>query len=110
MTVTTKMQSLLQIPKGVFKAIRIYNEFSPHIVLGVGGYVSAPCVLAANLMGIPVVLQEQNSIPGLTNRVLSKTADRVYVSFPQTCQWFVKKGVYVGNPVRKNIVDAGQKK
>jgi UDP-N-acetylglucosamine--N-acetylmuramyl-(pentapeptide) pyrophosphoryl-undecaprenol N-acetylglucosamine transferase len=110
LTLKTKIQSLLQIPKGVLKAIRIYNEFVPHIVLGVGGYVSAPCVLAANLMGIPVVIQEQNSIPGLTNRMLAKTSDRIFVSFPQTVNWFMaKKTVYTGNPVRKKIVVASKK-
>jgi UDP-N-acetylglucosamine--N-acetylmuramyl-(pentapeptide) pyrophosphoryl-undecaprenol N-acetylglucosamine transferase len=110
LTLKTKMQSLMQIPKGVIKAIRIYNEFAPHIVLGVGGYVSAPCILAANLMGIPVVIQEQNSIPGLTNRILAKTADCIFASFPQTVKWFMaKKTLYTGNPVRKNIVAASKK-
>jgi len=110
LTLKTKLESLLQIPLGILKAIRIYNEFNPHIVLGVGGYVSAPCLLAANLMGIPTVLQEQNSIPGMTNRILAKTADRIYVSFPRTQSMFMpKKTVYSGNPVRKSIVDATQK-
>jgi UDP-N-acetylglucosamine--N-acetylmuramyl-(pentapeptide) pyrophosphoryl-undecaprenol N-acetylglucosamine transferase len=110
LTIKTKIQSLMQIPLGILKTIRIYSEFSPHIVLGVGGYVSAPCVIAANLMGIPVVIQEQNSIPGLANRMLAKTADRIFVSFPQTCELFmVKKTVYTGNPVRKSIVEASKR-
>jgi len=110
LTLKTKIQSLLQIPLGILKAIRMYHEFNPHIVLGVGGYVSAPCVLAANLMGIPVVIQEQNSIPGLANRMLAKTADRIYVSFPQTITWFrANKTVYTGNPVRKSIVETSRK-
>jgi UDP-N-acetylglucosamine--N-acetylmuramyl-(pentapeptide) pyrophosphoryl-undecaprenol N-acetylglucosamine transferase len=109
LTLKTKLQSLLQIPLGVLKAIRIYHEFNPHIVLGVGGYVSAPCALAANLMGIPVVIQEQNSIPGLANRMLAKTADRIYVSFPQTVSWFrAKKTMYTGNPVRKRIIETAR--
>jgi len=104
-----KLNSLIQIPLGTLKAIGIYSEFRPHVVLGVGGYVSAPCVLAANLMGIPVFLQEQNSIPGLTNRMLGKTADRIYVSFPQTIKCFKeKKTIYAGNPVRQNIVAASK--
>ena len=110
LTFKTRIQSLMQIPLGILKAIQIYNEFSPHIVLGVGGYVSAPCVLAANLMGIPVVIQEQNSIPGLANRMLAKTSDRIYVSFPQTINCFMaKKTVYTGNPVRKGIIEASKK-
>jgi UDP-N-acetylglucosamine--N-acetylmuramyl-(pentapeptide) pyrophosphoryl-undecaprenol N-acetylglucosamine transferase len=109
LTLKTKIQSLMQIPLGVVKAIRIYNEFSPHIVLGVGGYVSAPCVIAANLMGIPVVIQEQNSIPGLANRMLAKTSDQIYISFSQTRNFFkAKKTVYTGNPVRKSIVEASK--
>ena len=109
LTLLMKLRSLRQIPFGLLKAIRIYHEFNPHIVLGVGGYVSAPCLLAANLMGIPIAIQEQNSIPGLTNRLLSKTSDRIYVSFPQTMFCFnAKKTVYTGNPVRKSIVESSQ--
>ncbi|MBF0450212.1 MAG: undecaprenyldiphospho-muramoylpentapeptide beta-N-acetylglucosaminyltransferase [Candidatus Magnetomorum sp.] len=109
LNIQTKIKSLFQIPAGIVKAIKIYSQFSPHLVLGVGGYVSAPCVLAANLMGIPVILQEQNSIPGLANRLLGKTADRIYVSFPETCSWFKeKKTIYAGNPVRKSIVQASK--
>jgi len=105
----TKIKSLLTIPSGILKAIKIYSQFSPYLVLGVGGYVSAPCIIAANLMGIPVIIQEQNSIPGLTNRLLGKTADHIYVSFSETCQWFNrKKTTYAGNPVRKEIVQASE--
>jgi UDP-N-acetylglucosamine--N-acetylmuramyl-(pentapeptide) pyrophosphoryl-undecaprenol N-acetylglucosamine transferase len=107
LSIWSKIKSLLRIPSGILKAMNIYRKFSPHIVLGVGGYVSAPCCIAAHLMGIPVIIQEQNSIPGLTNRLLGKIADRIYVSFPETCQRFnQKKTFYVGNPVRKEIVQA----
>jgi len=104
-----KAKSLFQIPQGILRAIKIYSRFRPHLVLGVGGYVSAPCVIAANLMGIPVILQEQNSLPGLTNRILGRTAQKIFVSFPDTKRWFKEKKVmYVGNPVRKNIIQASK--
>lgn len=104
-----KIQSLFKIPQGILKAIRIYSRFCPHLVLGVGGYVSAPCIIAANLMGIPVALQEQNSLPGMTNRYLGKTANKIFVSFPETSKWFKeKKTIYAGNPVRKNIIQASK--
>jgi UDP-N-acetylglucosamine--N-acetylmuramyl-(pentapeptide) pyrophosphoryl-undecaprenol N-acetylglucosamine transferase len=60
-------------------------------VLGTGGYVSAPVVVAAWLARVPVMLQEQNAVPGLTNRMLARVADEVHVAFTESRSWFARK-------------------
>lgn len=106
--------SVLKIPKGIFESIMILKDFRPDIVVGVGGYSAGPVVIAAWLMGIKIVLHEQNIMPGITNRILSGFADRIYVSFKDTrlerFQWITpvdpKKLLVSGNPVRKEILQS----
>lgn len=101
------LAAMVKIPKGIAEAVGILSEFGPHLVLGVGGYASGPTVAAAWLTGKAVVLQEQNLIPGIANRVLSVLADRIYVSFPETADRFSPKKVRVcGNPVRPEVIEA----
>jgi UDP-N-acetylglucosamine--N-acetylmuramyl-(pentapeptide) pyrophosphoryl-undecaprenol N-acetylglucosamine transferase len=70
-------------------------------VIGVGGYASGPAVMAAHWMGIRTVLAEQNALPGLTNRILGRFVDRVFLSFSETKKWFRKEKVSMtGNPIR----------
>lgn len=85
------------------KCAATLRRFGPDAVLGTGGYVSLPATLAAGLMRIPLVLHEQNSVPGLANRVARRFAKRVGVSFPGSEKYFGEKGVLVGNPVRGQI-------
>jgi UDP-N-acetylglucosamine--N-acetylmuramyl-(pentapeptide) pyrophosphoryl-undecaprenol N-acetylglucosamine transferase len=83
----------------------ILKRFRPDLVLGVGGYSAGPLIAAARLLGIKIVLHEQNILPGMTNRVLSRLADRVYVSFDDIPTGIrVNKVLYTGNPVRKEIL------
>lgn len=91
---------------GLFQAVWIVLSENPKVVLGTGGYVSAPLSLAAKLMGRPLVLQEQNSIPGLANRVLARVADEVHLSFLEARGWFSRKDhlKITGNPVRAHIL------
>ncbi len=106
--------SILKIPKGIFESIMILKDFRSDIVVGVGGYSAGPVVIAAWLMGIKIVLHEQNIMPGITNRILSGFADRIYVSFKDTrlkrFQWLTpvdpKKLLVSGNPVRKEILQS----
>lgn len=106
--------SVLKIPKGIFESIMILKDFRPDIVAGVGGYSAGPVVMAAWLMGIKIVLHEQNILPGITNRILSGFADRIYVSFKDTIlerfRWLApvepKKLLVSGNPVRKEILQS----
>ncbi len=86
------------------KAKSIIQNFKPDIVVGVGGYASAPTLKIATALGIPTILQEQNSYPGLTNRMLAKRAKRICVAYEGLDKYFPKeKIIFTGNPVRKTI-------
>ncbi|MEA1947600.1 MAG: undecaprenyldiphospho-muramoylpentapeptide beta-N-acetylglucosaminyltransferase, partial [Thermodesulfobacteriota bacterium] len=83
----------------------ILKRFRPDLVLGVGGYSAGPLLVGAWLLGIKIVLHEQNILPGITNRILSRLADRVYVSFDDIPTGLSpKKVLYTGNPVRREIL------
>jgi UDP-N-acetylglucosamine--N-acetylmuramyl-(pentapeptide) pyrophosphoryl-undecaprenol N-acetylglucosamine transferase len=101
------IRSLAGLPFSTIRASSWLKSFRPHVVLGVGGYVSGPALLAARLLGIPTALHEQNLIPGLTNRLASRFAKTVFVSFKETVKYFPKNRVFfTGNPVRKNIIQS----
>ncbi|KAJ0047943.1 hypothetical protein Pint_16543 [Pistacia integerrima] len=93
------------IIKSVLLCNSILEDFDPHIVVGTGGYVSFPICLAAVFKGIKVVIQEQNSVPGIANWVLSFLADKVFVAFNSTVECFPRKSncVVCGNPVRLSV-------
>lgn len=99
-----RMRAIIQIPIAVVKALKIISKHCPDMVIGVGGYVSAPMLAAAIIRHIPTLIMEQNSIPGLTNRVLSRLVRRICVSFPASEHYFnSRKVVLTGNPVREEI-------
>jgi UDP-N-acetylglucosamine--N-acetylmuramyl-(pentapeptide) pyrophosphoryl-undecaprenol N-acetylglucosamine transferase len=101
--------SILKVPKGIIESILILKDFKPHIVIGVGGYSAGPLVMGARLLGIKIVLHEQNILPGITNRILSRFADRIYVSFAETIMGVTPKKIrFTGNPVRKEIVQCAE--
>ncbi|MEO5988379.1 MAG: undecaprenyldiphospho-muramoylpentapeptide beta-N-acetylglucosaminyltransferase [Candidatus Eisenbacteria bacterium] len=91
---------------GFVQALGILFAERPHVVLGTGGYVSGPVSLAAKMLGKPLILQEQNSIPGMTNRWLARIADEVHLSFLEARRYFARKDhlKVTGNPVRGHIV------
>jgi UDP-N-acetylglucosamine--N-acetylmuramyl-(pentapeptide) pyrophosphoryl-undecaprenol N-acetylglucosamine transferase len=98
---------LIKLPYSFLQSISILRRFSPHLVLGVGGYSSGPVCLAARLMGVPTAIHEQNSFPGLTNRLLCRIADKVFVSFEESRQHFPGGDLYLtGNPVREELFAA----
>ena len=100
-----KLRSAVKIPKGIFDAIRILKSFRPDIVVGMGGYSSGPVGVAAWLLRIKVVLHEQNLQPGITNRLLSILADRIYVSFQHTLIGRNPSKIKnTGNPVRRSLL------
>lgn len=90
----------LQIMKAIVQARRHMRAWQPDVVLGMGGYVSGPGGVAARLLGIPVILHEQNAVAGLTNRWLAKIASKVFQAFPGA----FPKAEVVGNPVREDVV------
>jgi len=98
--------SLLKAPfelsKALFQSFMIMRKVKPVAVLGMGGFVAGPGGLVAALMGIPVVIHEQNAIPGLTNKLLSKVSKKVLEGFPGTFSG-VKNTLGIGNPVRQDI-------
>ena len=97
---------LIALPKALFQSIRIIKHFKPHVVLGVGGYSSGPVCISAKLMGIPTAIHEQNTYPGLTNRILSRVVDGIFASFRQSEKYFKKRDVIVsGNPVRQDLYE-----
>lgn len=98
------------LPLSIWQAYRIIRRYRPNLLLAVGGYVTGPVVLAAKLTGIPVVLHEQNSVPGLANRQLGRLADRVCLSLPVQGKYFPpEKLVMTGNPVRQDILAQAQR-
>jgi UDP-N-acetylglucosamine--N-acetylmuramyl-(pentapeptide) pyrophosphoryl-undecaprenol N-acetylglucosamine transferase len=102
--VWNQMVSISKIPMGVIESILILKRFKADLVVGVGGYSAGPLVVGAWLLGINTVLHEQNILPGITNRILSRFADRIYVSFKETKAGLDPKKIRVtGNPVRKEI-------
>ena len=89
----------------MLKARKILKRFKPDVVIGVGGFASGPTMKTAASMGIPIVIQEQNSYPGITNKIVAKKAARICVAYENMEQWFPKdKIVLTGNPLRNNIV------
>jgi len=100
------LKALAVLPVSYLQARKIIREFQPDILLGVGGYVTGPVILAAKHLGIPVVIHEQNSIPGLANRKIARFADKICLSLPGSGNMFPEnKIVYTGNPVRRAILE-----
>lgn len=96
----------LKLLKSFKECRKIIKEFKPDVVIGTGGYASAPLLRVASKKGIPCVVQEQNSYAGITNKLLSKRATKICVAFEGMQEFFpVSKLVLTGNPVRKNIAD-----
>ena len=95
---------LVKLPTALFQSLAIIREFHPALVLGVGGYSAGPMCLAARLAGIPTAIHEQNSFPGLTNRLLSWIVDRVLISFEESrAHLRGDKIILTGNPVREEL-------
>ena len=94
----------------LWKANQLISDFKPDIVIGTGGYVCGPLLLAAALRGIPTLIQEQNVVPGITNKILSRFVDMVAVGCEEAIPHFprAKKVIYTGNPVRPSVVTANR--
>lgn len=104
------VKRVFKLMKGLHQTKKIVKTFKPDVVIGTGGYVSGPVLFNASMKKIPCVVHEQNSFPGVTNKILSKTVTKVLTSFedsharfPESSQHKLK---FVGNPVRQEILDA----
>ncbi|WP_394130657.1 undecaprenyldiphospho-muramoylpentapeptide beta-N-acetylglucosaminyltransferase [Shewanella maritima] len=99
-----KLAAPFKIIRSIIQAKQVIAEFKPDVVLGMGGFASGPGGVAAKLSGIPLVLHEQNAIPGMTNKILSKMANKVLCAFPNTFAADVNNVDVVGNPIRQELV------
>ena len=105
-----KVRNLSIIPGSVYQSIRLIREYKPKLVIGMGGYASAPVALAAKLMRVKTAICEQNTIPGLTNRILAGFVDRIFTSFPETMYLSsTKRTRFTGNPVRRDLIAGSSK-
>jgi len=101
------VRGLFRIPLALLRSFAILRKFRPDVVVGVGGYASGPMVLAAAMAGYPTAIQEQNSVPGITNRVLGRMVRAVFTAFDEAAKYFpARKIARLGNPARKAIVAA----
>lgn len=95
----------------MIRARRILKKFRPDVVVGVGGFASGPTMKTAVSLNIPIVIQEQNSYPGITNKIVAKDAQKICVAYENMDRWFPKeKIVLTGNPLRNNIKPLDDKK
>lgn len=99
------IKTVLETLKGRAEAYKIIKEFKPDVVVSTGSFVSVPVVLAAAKAGVPVYIHEQNAFPGISNRLLTRYANKVFLGFNGGHEYFKEpeKLMYVGNPVRKDF-------
>jgi len=97
---------LLTLPLSFLAAVGILRRYRPDVVVGVGGYSSGPVVMAAWLMRLPTAIQEQNSLPGLTNRILGKVVQSIFLTFEDSKAFFAAAKCHViGNPIRRKLME-----
>lgn len=106
-------KDLLQLIRAFFKVVistiqslSIMRNFKPHLAVGVGGYTSGPVCLMGWFLRVPTAIHEQNSIPGITNRILAPLVKKVFISFEESTMYFKRKKLFLsGNPIREEIMD-----
>lgn len=106
-----RIRAVLKVPFSIRESMGILRNFRPDVVLGVGGYCSGPVLLSAACMKIPTIIHEQNTMPGLTNKMLSRLVNIVAVTYHESLKFFPKNKTYLtGNPVRENILNRDREK
>lgn len=105
-------KALKELFKGLKEANKIIKEFKPDLVIGTGGYVSGPILYKATKTKAKVAFHEQNSFPGVTNRILSRYVNRYFVTFEESIKYFKnqEKAVVTGNPIRNRFTDIEKNK
>jgi UDP-N-acetylglucosamine--N-acetylmuramyl-(pentapeptide) pyrophosphoryl-undecaprenol N-acetylglucosamine transferase len=100
----------VKLISSLLRARSIIRDFKPDVVIGTGGFASGPLLQVAGIAGIPYVIQEQNSYPGITNKMLASNADKICVAYENLERFFPKqKIVLTGNPVRQDLLDIQKK-
>ncbi|NBU80108.1 MAG: undecaprenyldiphospho-muramoylpentapeptide beta-N-acetylglucosaminyltransferase [Flavobacteriaceae bacterium] len=101
----------LKLISSLWESRKIIKHFKPDVVIGTGGFASGPLLQMANSLNIPTLIQEQNSYPGITNKLLSKKANVICVAYENLSQFFPKdKIVFTGNPVRQDLLEIDSKR
>ncbi|MFV5684033.1 undecaprenyldiphospho-muramoylpentapeptide beta-N-acetylglucosaminyltransferase [Flavobacterium sp. GB2R13] len=101
----------IKLLSSLLKSRTIIRDFKPDVVIGTGGFASGPLLQIAGIAGIPTVIQEQNSYPGITNKLLSKKASKICVAYENLERFFPKgKMILTGNPVRQDLIDIESKR
>lgn len=101
----------IKLIRSSWKAKRLVKDFQPQVVIGTGGYASGPVMRAAQQLGVPTLIQEQNSYAGVTNRILAQKANCICVAYEGMEQYFPANKIhYTGNPVRRDILDLQTKR
>ncbi len=101
----------VKVISSLWRSRSIIKEFKPDVVIGTGGFASGPLLQAAGMSGIPTLIQEQNSFPGITNKLLSKKANKICVAYENLERFFPQnKMILTGNPVRQDLLDIDSKR
>ena len=101
----------IKLLSSLWESRKILKSFKPDVVIGTGGFASGPLLNVANSLNIPTLIQEQNSYPGITNKLLSKKAAKICVAYDNLERFFPKeKMILTGNPVRQDLIDVSSKR
>ena len=101
----------VKLASSMFKSYSILRKFKPDVVIGTGGFASGAVLKVAAMLNIPTVIQEQNSFPGITNKLLAKKANAICVAYENLERFFPKNKIrFTGNPVRQDLIDVSSKK
>ncbi len=107
---TDNLSFPFKLISSLYKAGKIIRQFKPDVAIGTGGFASGPTLIMANRKGIPTLIQEQNSFPGITNKLLSKKANKVCVAYDNLERFFpISKIIKTGNPVRQDLLSIHSK-
>ena len=100
----------LKLASSMWNSFKIIKSFKPDVVIGTGGFASGAVLKAASMLNIPTVIQEQNSYPGITNKLLAKRANKICVAYENLERFFPKdKMILTGNPVRQDLINVASK-
>ena len=100
----------LKLASSMWNSFKIIKSFKPDVVIGTGGFASGAVLKVASMLNIPTVIQEQNSYPGITNKLLAKRANKICVAYENLERFFPKdKMILTGNPVRQDLINVASK-
>ena len=106
-----KVMAVISILGAMLSSLKILRDFRPDAVIGVGGYASGPTLLCASMSSIPTAICEQNSIPGLANRILSRFVGKIFITFEESKEHLpAEKTVLTGNPIRRDLAHGAAEK